>query len=391
MHHPLIFITDSFPNADGGGISQTLYHLFNRYPQKMWILLEEAEKVPQTEAKIQASIIRYKDTGPILWKNRLGKWFNPWLKALQFANRQKAELPAGLPNPKEVRLLVSTTSPEKLHWAWLLAKKGGYTVIPYFMDDWMDGQNFEWRGNSIQKIVADLLHQAPLRLMISRQLTERLTKRYKLSYKPVLELHNPCTGSTNGEAAAYQKGLMIYAGSIWPMHADALIALAKAVHLLQQQGNAEIKLMVYSPPSHWQQYMHVMVGQGVEYGGFLPYEAVRRVMANGWLLVCTASFQAAFEAFSASSIQTKLTDYVAAGKPVLVVAPGYAACGMWAQQYNCGYWVSCCKPTEIAAELQHIYADKSNWQDKAAKSSYHAAHTFSEKLIQEKLYQFLAN
>src|SRR5205085_1671472 len=99
--------------------------------------------------------------------------------------------PEGLPSVIEAFVLVSTTEPIKLQFAWLLQERFGYTVIPYFMDDWMAGLKLIWKGKDIQEVVRDLLSKAPCRLMISGQLEETLIKRYGLMKKPTLVVHNP--------------------------------------------------------------------------------------------------------------------------------------------------------------------------------------------------------
>ena len=190
MH--LLLLTDSFPNQNGAGISQTLYNLLEGWQQPCTVLLPRHEAAP-VDGRLPVQQLRYAD-GP--WQplhNRLGKWLNPWLqrKRLAWLSQQGLEsIRASLPTAQESLVLVSTTVPEKLMAAYWLQQQG-YTVIPYYMDDWMADNRLQWKGHNLQQLVQQLLQQAPAWLMISRQLAHTLRHRYNLLPKPTLIIHNP--------------------------------------------------------------------------------------------------------------------------------------------------------------------------------------------------------
>jgi glycosyltransferase involved in cell wall biosynthesis len=346
-----------------------------------------------------------------------------------------------LPKPAHAFVLVCTNVPHKLLYAWLLLQRG-YTVVPYFMDDWMANNNLRWKGGNLQQVVKDLLAAAPAWLMISEALKNTLIKRYKLAPKPCLVVHNPSptvefavgglqfagrpdehsafklpTGNrestesqpTSGGdtvaitplvvAAAKQASpcrlptancQLIYAGSIWPMHADALVAVAQAIQLLQAQGNTKFALHIYTSEAHWTQYGSKLQGPGVQYMGWKPYAELPPVLNKGWLLLCAASFAEDYAPYSLSSVQTKLTDYMAAGKPILFVGPADGASGNFVETWDCGFTMGNANPADIAEGLQAITRMPAQYARKAHNGLREATTTFSKAAVQQRLYAFLA-
>jgi glycosyltransferase involved in cell wall biosynthesis len=182
---------------------------------------------------------------------------------------------------------------------------------------------------------------------------------------------------------------LIYAGSIWPMHADALMAVAKAIHLLQAQGQTAYQLTIYTSEAHWAQYWLQLTGPGVRYGGWKPYHEIHAALQQAWLLVCTASFAEAHQACSRSSVQTKLTDYMACGKPILFVGPADAASGAFVEEYDLGFTLATQLPADIAERLLAIARMPEQYHRKQLNTLHEARTRFSKAVVQQKLYDFL--
>jgi glycosyltransferase involved in cell wall biosynthesis len=415
----ILLLTDGFPHANGAGISQTLYNLFNGYNGKLILLIGESEVLPDPSLRLPAQTLSYDDRRYRTFGRKILIWFNG-IRERQRLHWIATKPLSGicLPELSQTLVLVSTTVPEKLLLAWRLQQKYGYAIVPYFMDDWLADNEMRWKGGNIKQVAKDLLANAPAWLMISENLKQVLMERYDLEEKPTLVVHNPApeiiddglrmTDDRGGFVAqnsnlispllspdshrdvTYHLLTIIYAGSIWPMHADALIAVAKAVHLLQRSGHATYTLNIYAPQAQWQRYESELAGPGVYYKGWLPANDVQKKLPEAWLLLCTASFVPAHAAFSHSSTQTKLTTYMAAGCPVLYVGPTDGASGHFVQQWQCGYTINSRQPEEIALQLQAIEKDQTGWRQKSGNALLAAATTFSKNQVQQKLYNFLS-
>ncbi|MCA0382645.1 MAG: glycosyltransferase [Bacteroidetes bacterium] len=417
MAAQLILISDGKPSINGAGISQTLANLLDAYPGKITCVCADTEQRSPMPGELLMTIAYY-STGPWrCWSNRLGHWVNPYLlrKQLQWMMQQPLDT-TDLPAPTAATVLVSTTVAHKLLYAWRLLK-AGYTVLPYFMDDWMANDTRQWNHRrqwyNIHLITKELLQHAPAWLMISRQLANTLRHRYNLLPKPTLIIHNPapsiefaannlqlarstvaeddlsCKLQTANCKLQTTNRKLVYAGSIWPMHADALIAVAKAIHLLQAQGQTAYELTIYTSEAHWAQYRLQLTGPGVQYGGWKPYHEIHAPLQQAWLLVCTASFAEAHQAYSRSSVQTKLTDYMACGKPILFVGPADAASGAFVEDYDLGFTLATQVPADIAERLQVIARMPEQDHRKQLNTLHEARTRFSKALVQQELYAFL--
>jgi glycosyltransferase involved in cell wall biosynthesis len=404
----MVLLADGIPQKNGAGTSQTLYNLFCGYPERITVICEQTEDLSFDMHPLDCDTLLFKGLFVYPVTNRLSRYLNPIIGRMNSERLCKAQLsPDILSLRDDCIVVVSTNVLFRLIFAWKLMN-AGFAVVPFFMDDWLDGNLISWKSGSVQQVAADLLRKAPARLMISTNLQQILEKRYKLPAAPTLIVHNPSpppivfppSGDAGGQTHAHTSfpptggteggtHTIIYAGSIWPMHADALIALAKSIHLLQANGEKEFTLCVYTSQMHWEKYNSMLNGKGVQWGGWLSYDEVRTKFQDAWLLLCTASFDKAYQAYTKSSVQTKLTDYIAAGKPVLVVAPEGAASGEWVRNENCGYWIKTKEPTEIAAQLQSVTFQFKDWFQKGRKSLELAATKYSTKAVQQGLYEFL--
>lgn len=389
----IILITDSIPSPDGGGISQTMYNLFENAPTPLYVLTRFDEEAPQKT--LLSTIIKYNIEKYRPWRNRFARWVNPFLRRINFEKLQKLDTSIpGLPDAADAVILVSTTSPIKLQLAYVLQENLGYTVIPYFMDDWLEGNKIEWKDTSGQKvdihyIASSLLAKAPAWMMISEALQRVLQLRYQLADKPSLIVHNPVNNQQPTLLIPKEPGLIIYAGSIWPMHLDALLSIAKAVHTLQEQGHSQYRLVIYSNEIFWLRHKALLGGSGVSWGGFIAYEHLYEKLSRAWLLLCTASFEEKHQAFSRSSVQTKLTDYMNADRPVLYVGPSDGASGLFVRQWNCGYCAVEPNTPFICHLLQKIISNEEDWQQKAINGKKAIREHFNKEVISEKLNRFL--
>lgn len=395
MHLPhILLITDSVPHPNGGGISQTLYNLLAQYPSPLGIVLPKDSSLPTDGKGLTLEVYTYPQ-GPFRpWHNRLGKWVNGWLNKW-YQHWQQRQAPQWIHQWKldadKVIVLVSTTVPDKLLLAHRFLEVG-FTVVPYFMDDWMGDASATPTMKKIHAATAAILQKAPARLMISHPLDRILVARYALRQRPTLIIHNPAPPAiaSRERLSPLQQGhTIIYAGSIWPMHYDALFAVAKAIALLHNQGNTNYKLLVYTSKAVWEQHPHLFALAGVAYGGFIPYAELQPLLANGWLLLVTSAFLPAFSAFSQSSVQTKLTDYMAAAVPVLYVGPPDGASGQFTETHDIGFTIGTNHPEDIAAQLCAIAALPTLYERKAANAYEAATGFFSQKAVQERLYTFI--
>lgn len=410
----LILLTDDTPSRNGAGIRQTLYNLLECYPAPIFQLSFPDEVQGERQAAMLRTTIVLQPAGPYRpWSNRLGGWVNRFLQPWQLAWLARASIcHTCLPATENSLVLVSTSSVQKLVLAGNLQSMG-YRVVPYFMDDWMAGNTLRWKGDTLQQLIARLLANAPGWLMISNNLKRELMQRYQLAEKPCLVVHNPAPaphpsprwgeagGATGNEvpinglpdlpspSGGVGGGLIIYAGSIWPMHADALKAVVEALQYLRKMGHTTIQLQLFSSEKHWMQYRHWLQDEAVEWKGWVPYDELPAKLAPARFLLCASSFEAQYQAYSRSSVQTKITDYMAIGKPILFVGPADAASGQFVEHWNCGYTLNAPQANQLSKALQAVWDDADGYEQKVERCRQLATTEFSQRTVQKRLYEWL--
>lgn len=387
----LLLITDGHPCANGGGISQTLYNLLEGYPGRMYVLTRNDEpERSKDNPSLPAEVIRYSTGNLHSRNNRIFRKLNPWFERKYFTWQERnASKISHLPDPSNCLILVSTTVPHKLHLAWILCRKAGFRAVPFFMDDWLAVNSTEWRRGNINMVAGELLAQATGRIFISEQLASILTRRYNLPACPTLITHNPAVKKPFKPMPDPAPRTIIYAGSVWAMHLDALVAVSLAIESLRAKGAVEFSLEIYGSSDMWERIQSRLRNDGTKYCGYVSYQFIHSRLSEAGLLLCTASFDPAFAPFSQSSVQTKLTDYLAASRPVLFVGPHQSASGLFVEENQCGF---CCydpSPANIGATILSCFESQPVLGLMAEHAHQLAIGKFSKPNAQRRLYQFL--
>jgi len=389
----LIIFSDGVPSRNGGGISQTLYNLFDTYPsEKITLFTDVEDYLESEETLLKGSVIKIRLNYFQPIRNRLGKFFNPiffvlncWIREA-FASHTKLKI-----NDKKTFFLISTSHLERLHFAYYTSKRLGIPLITYYMDDWMSTISKSWLTDNSMSFVKKTLTDSIGIILISKGLEKSLVAQYGGLSKKVLIVHNPVSVHDHEERVLsndYQKLRIVYTGSIWPMHLDAIVFLARAVSLLRGQGIA-VDFIIYGKPVFWDTYKNIFSPLGVEYGGFIDYNEMHKVLQGASLCLLATSFLAEYAAYAKTSLQTKITDYMAAGKPILSLGPDYAIGHEFVNQYQCGYCIQDNEPSLIAEELVYLSRNQGLLSDMGVRSLNAVKENFSKDIVQKKLYRYL--
>ena len=103
------------------------------------------------------------------------------------------------------------------------------------------------------------------------------------------------------------------------------------------------------------------------FGGLVPYESLRGVLGESDLLVVASSFEPAHARMSRSSVQTKITDYLASGRAVLNVGPRDGACARFLRERHIALFID--EPNAIigADVLKRTVANRAALTEIAAR------------------------
>lgn len=264
-------------------------------------------------------------------------------------------------------------------------------LVTYLMDDWMahvSSARFLFdtprRGSALLRASAGWLAISPY-LLESMRATTGVDR-------PAQVVHNPVPLGTAEPAAlaAPRSGTfrVAYAGSVWPMHWDAVAAVAAGVARARDAG-ADIEFVLYTDRYFWGRYEADWRGWGVVDGGLIPYDQLGDALGGCDLLLVASSFDAAQAHMSRSSVQTKVTDYMAAGRPILGCGPRDAASNRFLREHACAYFADDPSPAAVDDALRACLLARADGPAMARRAFEVVRREHEVGAITARLYEFL--
>lgn len=371
------------------GASRTLLNLFENYPKKHLLILSSEKSDPTIEQDFLYFRRRY-------IPNRIEQLLSPFWGSINLQLHHFLDVPNKVKIDKFSPdiIIVCPMTAEGLLVGRKLTLFYKIPFLIYFMDDWVATDKTKWLSGSVKKLSKELLEEASGLLMISEQLEETLLKRYQLTSKPSMVVHNSVDISGKKKLITPQSKngsyKIVYAGSIWPMHYDALAAVAEAVFHLRKDGE-NIELILHTSEDFWNLNKDRWESWEVVNGSLIPYDKLDSFLRRANLLLVVSSFLPEHEFMTRSSVQTKITDYMAAGRPILSCGPDYSACNQFIKKWDCG--IVC--ETNLLFEIKNLLKIRLELQESdhsyAIKAFNILADNFNKQTISHKLYKFIEN
>ena len=345
----VLLVTDADLTVGSRGAGRTIANLFLRYPPDALLAISGSAHAPylmEGEHRVLAGApgLPGRLVGPL--RGVVGDVDALWARWRPLGDR--AAVDAFAPQ----LILAAPTHPVGI----ALAERFGSMapLVTYLLDDWMaelPGPPFAFdtprRGNALLQASAGWLAISPYLLDSMRAATG--------VDRPAHVVHNPVSlGATEPAAlTAPRTGRfrVAYAGSVWPMHRDAVAAVAQSVMRLRAEG-ADIEFVLFTDRFFWGRHEADWHRWGVVDGGLIPYARLGAALGDCDLLLVASSFDAAQGHMSRSSVQTKVTDYMAAGRPILACGPADAASHRFLRQHDCACFAEDSAPAAVDGALR---------------------------------------
>jgi hypothetical protein len=265
-------------------------------------------------------------------------------------------------------------------------------VVTYLMDDWLSNRDsVQLAFNSARRGRA-LLRASRGWLVISRYLLESMRSSAGVD-RPAHVVHNPVplSGGEPAALAAPRRGRfrVAYAGSVWPMHWDAVAAVAASVARLRAAGE-DIEFVLFTDRYFWGRHEADWKRWGVVDGGLVPYAQLGGALAECDLLLVASSFEPSQAHMTRSSVQTKVTDYMAAGRPILGCGPHEAASNRFLREHECALFAEDPAPAAVDAALRACVAARGDGPALARRAWEVVRREHEVGGVSERLYAFLA-
>lgn len=384
----VLIVSETPPSSSSTGACQTLHNIFQNYGSEDLIILspdrilKEAPVNPTVSKAVfgfKTSFLyfgKFRSRFPFSLLGRIIEYFI--LKAsarriIQIVEKYRPDI-----------LFISNSDYHAIRASHLILRKFDLPVFIYLQDNinYSIGKTHTDRVNSI-------MHRAQGWLLISEYMYEDIVKKYGNGKKPFLIVHNPVDRNLVADVSDKRSGetlRLAYAGAIWPMHFDALEKLIRSFSLV---GNFRIEFVIYADKKFWKSYEGFFQKHQVIYGGFYPFHKVKEKLALHDGLVVTSSFAPEVEILTRYSVQTKITDYMAAGVPVISIGPEYSACNRFIRKRNLGTVIESKVPEDIAKALEKFVSEYQEKIRLAVHARKVVLENHTQDVVERKVFDFL--
>jgi hypothetical protein len=383
----VLLVTDADLSSGSRGAGRTLVNLFSRYPADRLMAMSGSATAPfalETGARVLAAAPRLPGRLTQVLRPRIGHVDAAWV----------ARRP--LPEREAIRRfdpqLVLAVPGHAIGIALAERCRGLAPLVMYLMDDWLAFEPGVSTAFDTRRRGLALLRESVGWLSISPYLLTSM-REFAGVDRPAHIVHNPVVIGPEAPSAlnAPRTGRfrVAYAGSVWPMHWDAVAAVAQGVQRLRDSG-VDIEFVLFTDRFFWGRHEADWRRWGVVDGGLIPYAELGAALSACDLLLVASSFDPSQAHMSRSSIQTKVTDYMAVGRPILACGPADAASHRFLRERDCAYFAESAAPAAIDESLRACIA----WRAEGpvvARHAWDAVRREHELVgVTDRLYAFLA-
>ncbi len=239
----------------------------------------------------------------------------------------------------------------------LAARWAGLPFVPYIFDDY----RYQWTGTS-RKIAACLepavLRSARAVIVPNEFALEEYSRRCGA---PGVVVRNPCllpdlADLDRAERVFGQDELhIVYTGAVYHAQTDAFRNLIAAVSL---PGHAGIRLHIYTAQSDAELEGQGIAGPMVTRHPHVPQAEVASILRQADILFLPLAFRSPIGEVIRTSAPGKTGEYLAAGRPILVHAPGDSFLSWYFRANGCGVVADREDPVDLGAAIERLRTDR---------------------------------
>lgn len=334
MPSPTLVIAD-YPIGYPSGFGETLYNLFAGFdPQNLW----SAHPGHHAPNKKRGNTFSLPSPARPDWiPPQISLAFYPALKILQFlASKRSAAAMSLFINQNSIKnLLVVPVSPWILSAALAVHREHReLNLILFVMDDWQghhESYGLPFSGRR-RRLLAEAISRANKRFAVSREMAAHYEEVYGVSWEVAHNGIGQASVSNNGQPAS-KPGKILLAGDINVFRFDAVLAFAEALERHKRRNQSTLELTVFGDVA--EEYRKPLSQLSVvNMPGRQPHSYCLDAMKSTDLLYLPLAFSQKATRISLYSLPTKLPEYLASGKTMLVHAPRESAVFRVAERYD---------------------------------------------------------
>lgn len=313
--------------------------------------------------------------------------------AMRFAaDASPVRIPAG------VRSLIKEFAPDVVYsllgslrvigMAGALSEELGVPVLPHFMDDWVNtlytsGELWGIPKRILERRMDRLIRSAPCGVGISDPMSEEYSSHFGIPFTTVANPAHESFFSIPPPRNSDCRTVM-YVGGLHLGRARALVEVADSLAQLPRGpgGRRETTLVVHCPDSH-----HRLYGAGlrnhdcITLAGSLAPREVPAALALADVLLHVESPDKDTISFTRLSVSTKISQYLASGRPILCYAPSHLASSRMVRESQSGLIAD--QIAELAAAFGLLRGNPELRQDMGRCGRAYASKRLSQDAVSE--------
>ena len=268
----------------------------------------------------------------------------------------------------------------------------GCPLALHIMDDW---PSFHYRDGALQGIVRRDMDRR-LRSLIRRAASllaigDSMAAEYAVRYGPTfLPFHNPvdmehwdalaATYGAEADVPADGRLRVVYTGRVGLATADSLLDVAEVISDMSSRG-VSIILQVNTPDSDSPAATRLAACRGVLVTSAGEYDRVPALMASADILLLPLDFDEQSARLMRLSMPTKVSEYLASGRPVLTYAPRGSATAEYARAGGWSLVVDERDPAAIRRALELLVDDDTLRRDLGSRARQCAAERHDARRV----------
>ncbi len=210
-----------------------------------------------------------------------------------------------------------------------LSKRLDLPIVPHFMDDWAenifaDGQLLGVARRTVESTLGQILDRSPLLLTIGEDMQAEYQTRFNVPAVVVgngVDVGEYTLLRTRRPTGATSTKTMRYVGGLHLGRADVVRTVGEALGARAESAGRWI-LELYVPPSDAERAKHLeSTVTSIVHGGSTPPAEVPALLVAADALLFLESSMENIARFTRLSVSTKVPQYLAAGRPTLVLGP----------------------------------------------------------------------
>jgi glycosyltransferase involved in cell wall biosynthesis len=356
----IALVSHSLPPT-GAGQALVIFRLFQHADPAKYCLISPESSGPD-KARYAGTLPgrRYELPKPFRVKRgeRFGLRYARETININLAVRQHARRIADIVRREQCEAIVACTGDVTLLPAGFSASRtAGVPFYAYIFDDYVhreceDPSAALWA----RRFEPRFMKGATKVIVPNEMLRDDLRRRYNVE---AVVIHNsfdisPYAVNGNGVAASGDKEIkIVYTGEIYDAHYDAF---RNMVHALQSLSRPDVKLHIYTNRSAGDLETLGITGPVVHHPG-LPATEMPNVQMDADILFLPLAFESPYPNLVRNSSTTKLGEYLAARRPVLVHAPKDSFVSWYFRTNDCGVLIDENDPARVADGINTILSD----------------------------------